>query len=374
MRRLIIAARELITKRPIYTRRAMFNSLSRPDLIKVGQNATKHIQQYIGYMFEGGPWGAAIIRFGVDPRKNSKYRIYQTLVFQLETEPVGAMHGRKDNQTRRDMEIVKNMGEQADSHIFDGKKVYTEGKMWQLCDITDPLLAQLIATKELRDRCHLWYDGWYHNASLARVRAIMRKKMMMIQKGETVSDDLFESALQLPPIYKVSTARLFKAPRAGKDELEQEQAKLVEQIRMNAGRSASKPLLGELDESDEAAWRHKEQQEEDNVNEMESGGQQADTGDNLGRRDEGEMVGEEDVSRKDKGEMVGQEDGSRRDEDDMVGEEEPGDNANDPLPGQRQLDSAVGGQTDLHPASMGTGTANLTQSGAENLDDGMELD
>ena len=351
MRRLIIAARELFTKRPIYTRRAMFNNLSRHDLLKIGSNATKHIQQYVGYMFEGGPWGMAIIRFGVDPRRDSKYRIYQTILFQLETEPVGRRYGQSDNQTRRDMEIVRNMGEQADSHMFDGKKVYAEGKVWQLCDVTDPLLAQQIATTELRDRCHLWYDGWYHNAWLARIKTIMRQKILKIRKGETVDDAMFDQLMELPPIYNVSTATHFKIGHKRKNEFEKERGKWMELIRTTAGRSAHKPDLGELDESEEAAWRHRGQQENEDVDDV---------------QDE-----HWDMQRamQSFGETSGQ-----HSEGDLASDEEPGGEAEKHSIVQNEPDQALDEQSTQDPESRDTSAAQFVQLEANNRSGEMEMD
>ena len=348
MRRLIIAARELFTKRPIYTRRALFNNLSRPDLLKIGSNATKHIQQYVGYMFDGGPWGMAIIRFGVDPRRDSEYRIYQTTMFQIETEPVGHRYGQNDDQMRRDAEIARNMGEQADSHMFDGKKVYAEGKVWQLCDVTDPLLAQQIATTGLRDRCHLWYDGWYHNAWLARIKAIMRQKIMTIRKGETVDDAIFDRLMELPPIYNVSTARHFKIGHQKKNEFERERAKWMEQIRTTAGRSAYRPDLGELDESEEAAWRHRGQQENEDVDVQDE------------HRDmQRAMQSFGEVS-------------SQHYEGNQVSDEESSGEADNHSFDQSQPDPALGENSGQDPGPMDTSAAQLPQLEADNRGGEME--
>ena len=351
MRRLIIAARELFKKRPIYTRRALFNNLSRPDLLKIGSNATKHIQQYVGYMFEGGPWGLAIIRFGVDPRRDSKYRIYQTIMFQIETESVSRGYGQSEVQTNRDMEIVRNMGERADSHMFDGKKVYAEGKVWQLCDVTDPLLAQQIATTKLRDRCHLWYDGWYHNAWLARIKTIMRQKIIKIRKGFTVDDAMFDRLMQLPPIYNASTAKHFKTGHKRKNEVEQERMKWMEQIRTTAGRSAHKPDLGGLDESEEAAWRHMGQQENEDVGDVQEVHQDMQRatqrfGETSGQHDEGNLASDE-------------ESGGRVDNHSLT---------------QSQDDPALAEQSVQDPESMDNSAAQLMQVEADDRGSEMEMD
>ena len=57
---------------------------------------------YCGYMFTGGPWKRALISFGVDPRTISEYRFYQTLIFNMELDPIveqGKHYGLKSGNS-----------------------------------------------------------------------------------------------------------------------------------------------------------------------------------------------------------------------------------------------------------------------------------
>ncbi|KAG7008245.1 hypothetical protein G7Y79_00006g018650 [Physcia stellaris] len=235
LRRLITAARDLFTERPIYTRRALFNSLPAEDLAIIGQNATKHIQQYVGYVFKDGPWSKAIIRFGVDPRKDPALRIYQTLTFNLNQK--GESGGPNPNS-----DTVQNMGQESSSHIFDGTRLYHDGKMWQVCDITDPVLAQVFATADLRKKCHLEYDGWFRNGTLAKARVVMRHKLLTLREGESVDDKLFEKVVTLPESYDSTTASRYWAGYWGPEELSREERRLIEAVRTSANRSADGPV------------------------------------------------------------------------------------------------------------------------------------
>lgn len=152
LQRLVASARGLLDERPIFTRRALINSLPGNDWDTIGPNSGKHIYQYCGYSFSAGPWRDAIIRFGVDPRKDASCRFYQTMMFMLDTQP-------KDNQSRwhhsmpdrrKTEQIVKK-----ESHLFDGETVSKDGKVWQPCDVTDPLLKDLLATTNIRKECHV---------------------------------------------------------------------------------------------------------------------------------------------------------------------------------------------------------------------------
>jgi general transcription factor 3C polypeptide 5 (transcription factor C subunit 1) len=90
---------------------------------------------YLGYMFKSGPFKDTLIKFGVDPRTDPKYREYQSIAIQVPESEHGnrTRYGRAENDTKRPK-----------TYIFDGKGVYVDGKVWQACDISDPLLRRLI--------------------------------------------------------------------------------------------------------------------------------------------------------------------------------------------------------------------------------------
>ena len=152
MKRLIASARRLMEERPIFTRRALMNSIPGDDWETVGQNVAKYVYQYVGYIFQSGPWRDAVVRFGVDPRKEPECRKYQTMMFMLEKEP-------KDNRakfvrTKPDRTMTSQVAKK-ESHLFDGQNVSKDGKVWQVCDITDPFLKDLLATEYIRQECHV---------------------------------------------------------------------------------------------------------------------------------------------------------------------------------------------------------------------------
>ena len=156
LQRLIQGSRQLFEQRPIWTRRALHNNLSAEDWRKVGSNSARYVYQYVGYMFGSGPWRDAIVKFGVDPRSDPSYRIYQTMMFMLENEPGdNRMNKLRESQTQKDSSkaaksLIRN------SHVFDGKTVSIDGKVWQICDIIDPLLKSVLSTANLRDTCHVF--------------------------------------------------------------------------------------------------------------------------------------------------------------------------------------------------------------------------
>lgn len=121
---------------------------------------------------------------GVDPRQDKEMRWYQTLIFQLEPEP---RETKADNgevsKTKMDRELAAK-GEFREGHLFDGQTVSLDGKIWQMCDITDPLLKTLVETTALRDECHRQSDGWYANGVFAKIRILMKGKLELILAGD----------------------------------------------------------------------------------------------------------------------------------------------------------------------------------------------
>lgn len=142
--------RELLEERPIMTRRYILNKISREH-----EYHLKFAIQYVGYIFRSGPWREAIIKYGVDPRTDPQYRWYQTVMFKLAVkqktnEPTGW-------EDHRGIYRRSALGKELDkeSHLFDGKKLVQDGKTWQVCDISEPTLRQMLDTQNIRTECEV---------------------------------------------------------------------------------------------------------------------------------------------------------------------------------------------------------------------------
>ena len=143
--------REELEKRPIMARRVQGNLVSDSD------HVLRRAWCYVGYMFSAGPFRDAIIKFGVDPRKDPACAKYQTLWFQLPGETgYGRSKGMENTPSRlngKSSRAPKVRTKSKESHIFDGKTLFRDGKTWQICDITDPPLKGFIDDAPLRDEC-----------------------------------------------------------------------------------------------------------------------------------------------------------------------------------------------------------------------------
>ncbi|CAG9979612.1 unnamed protein product [Clonostachys byssicola] len=176
-------------ERPLWTRRALMNRLG--GKLR-NWNELKKYLNYVAYQFKGGPWRDGVVPYGLDPRTDPKYRIYQTLMFKLlskhrSTRHLQSWHSLRPNQAG-DMDTSQ-------THLFDGETYHTDGKVWQVCDITDPLLRKLLdnaAVRPTRDS----NSGWYHGGMWAKVKAIMKTKLVAIQFKRHLTDRDFALTLR----------------------------------------------------------------------------------------------------------------------------------------------------------------------------------
>ena len=184
----------LLEERPIVTRRAAYN------LCDFGSESLfKDATQYACYSFRSGPWKDALVKYGLDPRRDPLYRKYQTLNFQINSRDATSATSTKKtrgggawSRTERVQKDVPSDG-RPPSHVFDGEHISTNGKMWQVCDLTEPSLLDLFSTHSLRETCDTFQTGWYHNGTWCTARIIMRDQIGILLSGSKPSDDDHEA-------------------------------------------------------------------------------------------------------------------------------------------------------------------------------------
>ena len=193
----IVLARvtEALEERPIWTRRALGNRIGHEKFPIAIIKALHHAV----YQFKKGPFRDTLIKYGVDPRTDSKYRKYQTLFFKLIEEDEGALKQWKDSRTALPLErnIIRT---DTTTHMFDGKTFASDGKVWQLCDITDPILRHVIDNAQLRDHCDTQRDGYFSNGAMAKIQAIMRMMLIAIRARVPVSNLDFQATVDFPDV------------------------------------------------------------------------------------------------------------------------------------------------------------------------------
>ncbi|KAI1117261.1 hypothetical protein F5Y14DRAFT_403762 [Nemania sp. NC0429] len=174
---------DAMKNRPIWTRRAIVNQVRG----NYTESVIKVALQLMGYQFRGGPFRDAIVKYGIDPRHDPKYRQYQTLSFKLAKNLVGAT--KVPWQTiRRGQVRSYTKNQNPTSHIWDGESYSTDGKLWQICDITDPFILDIIANAPVRSECDLSESGWFQRGTWQKIKAAMKAKMIAITKDRLGSE------------------------------------------------------------------------------------------------------------------------------------------------------------------------------------------
>ncbi|CAM1507932.1 Fc.00g047800.m01.CDS01 [Cosmosporella sp. VM-42] len=190
---IIAELEDAFEERPVWTRRSLLNHLG--GKLR-NWNELKKYLNYTAYQFKGGPWRDGVVPYGTDPRTDPKYRIYQTLMFKLPKQK-RAQKGQTWKSLRKaQMGPVREFLEElSESHVFDGETFHTDGKVWQVCDITDPLLRELLDNAAVRPE---WdpSSGWYHGGLWAKVKAIMKTKLVAIQFDRRLTREDFTVTLQ----------------------------------------------------------------------------------------------------------------------------------------------------------------------------------
>lgn len=197
----------LFEKQPIWTRRAIRNHIKNPEYF----TALRHAVPYVGFIFRSGPWRDAIIKFGVDPRTNPHYRIYQTFMFKiLPQEPALARDGgggRRHNLPRPSLEAATEQTE-INTHIFTATlPLPRDGRIWMARDIADPQLHSILFPGPdpdnpppdfIRETCENVTDGWFGNGTVAKVKTIMRAKIQTLIEGRVPDDAEYANLANLP--------------------------------------------------------------------------------------------------------------------------------------------------------------------------------
>lgn len=212
MREWITKLRAELDKRPMMQRRVYSNIFKGDHELEL-----KRAAGYVGYTFSSGPFKDVLIKFGVDPRSDPKYRFYQAVAFQIPAEGHSAPDDPESYTNTREGKKEAHGGKKRwveGTHKFDGTKFYRDGKIWQVCDITEPFLKELMETAELRsscdvsrvqprgtesDRSQMTYSGWYGNGTWSVLRVIMKDMIRCIGEGKTPSLNRYKQVAKMFP-------------------------------------------------------------------------------------------------------------------------------------------------------------------------------
>ncbi|TFK43137.1 RNA polymerase III transcription factor IIIC subunit-domain-containing protein [Crucibulum laeve] len=185
----------LFVNRPVWTRMSLFNQFPPFETREILNS--KLLLPLVCYVFQDGPWRDTLVRFKYDPRKDPTARFYQRLYFRNANHPIArpsVITRRQDRsaaneQLRAQEQAREKESERKKSHIFDGQNVTKETAAFQLCDIVDPMLKEMIEDPEgLREVCNE-RDGWYTTHAFERIKTVLRHKFFSLLEGHTATDE-----------------------------------------------------------------------------------------------------------------------------------------------------------------------------------------
>ena len=100
------------------------------------------------------------------------------------------------------------------SHIFDGKDLTKETAAFQLCDIEDPMLMEMINDpNNMQEECNVSSnfplgarakhsvavqkerDGWYTTQAYDRIKMVLRHKFFSLLEGHVATDEEYRNLL-----------------------------------------------------------------------------------------------------------------------------------------------------------------------------------
>ncbi|CAG8484210.1 5336_t:CDS:10 [Acaulospora colombiana] len=160
----------------------------------------------VSYWMLNGPWRDCWIRYGYDPRRNKEARFYQLLDIRNTRRPTRLDRAKRllrvQGESTTDLCGLPHMSDDATNsiprktHIFDGHTTKRDIAVFQMCDITDPLLKNLIESPDAVQEDCTERDGHYKQDALLKMRKIMRRKFKALIEGKTLKDEDFEDLLR----------------------------------------------------------------------------------------------------------------------------------------------------------------------------------
>ncbi|SCV68525.1 BQ2448_646 [Microbotryum intermedium] len=166
-----------LERRPVWTRQSLLSQLSSEEL-RVIQNRKTAIPM-VSYSFQDGPFKDLVIKFSYDPRQHVEARFYQHIVLrnQLNVRTKAPAAGLSILPAAASSSSTPSRAKSTSSHIFDGQTLHSPIANFQLIDITDPLLVELIhAPDAVAETCSAELEGWYKRPYFEQMRLVLKRK------------------------------------------------------------------------------------------------------------------------------------------------------------------------------------------------------
>ncbi|CUM66006.1 uncharacterized protein PRCAT00003660001 [Priceomyces carsonii] len=152
----------------------------------------KQALPYVSYIYKSGPWRFCNVKFGVDPRCDKSFWIYQSEYFRIP-----GLHFNPnvvEPPKRVPLKTIKSENTElliSETLIFDGNKLPLT-VTYQVGDIRDPDIVNLfsnnqknLGNKFFRDTID-FQDGWINRQTMESLRGIIRYKLNRLVKEQPI--------------------------------------------------------------------------------------------------------------------------------------------------------------------------------------------
>ena len=182
---------ELFAQRPLWSKAAL------KCHVQTGNERVKKILPYFGYYWLNGPWRTLWCRMGYDPRKDPTSKIYQLLEVRIRNSKDSNFNFAQMVPKRSNMNYIpRNLQARVSSHnssvidpvksdcdntfqdlfpyIFTTTKpIYTRYMMYQLCDLHEPRVQEIIHSNDGKESICTDKDGWFEPGVLNKIRSLI---------------------------------------------------------------------------------------------------------------------------------------------------------------------------------------------------------
>ncbi|THH33805.1 hypothetical protein EUX98_g447 [Antrodiella citrinella] len=210
--KLLKRLQELFDQRPVWTRAAIYNQFDPLGVREIINS--KFLLPLVSYVFQDGPWRDTQVRLGYDPRTQPEARLNINKPIVRPSVIGRRQDGRNEIANARASDATGRDDKR--SHVFDGVTVTKDTAAFQLCDIEDEMLKEMIEDGEdLREECNE-RDGWYSSYAFDRIKNVLRHKFFSLLAGHVATREECEALLVSSEGTEKTVARTTHRLRPGK--------------------------------------------------------------------------------------------------------------------------------------------------------------
>ena len=189
----ILAIGKLFDERPMWSKAALTCK------VDVGVEKLKKILAHYSFYWLSGPWRTMWCRMGYDPRKDPTSKIYQMLDFRVRNSAkkrykvlipkrsyknyVPATLRNVVNRAPSSVPLLSACKESDEKRVEDtepyifrpDKMIISRSTMYQLCDILDPGVQEIIRESDGKEGPCDEREGWFPPGTMQRIRDQMSK-------------------------------------------------------------------------------------------------------------------------------------------------------------------------------------------------------